>query len=355
MTEDTVERRLRVLIAEDSAVSRVLLAAIVGGDPGFEVVAMAKTGREAVEMTERLRPDVVLMDAHMPEMSGAEATRRILQAAPTPVVMISASIAQGEAELSFEALEAGALTLLAKPVGPDDPAFDAASDAIRSTLRLMAEVPIVRRRQREAPVRLPDPARRPSDGGVDVVAIAASTGGPRTLVDVLGGGSGGPPVLLVQHMAEGFVSGFAGWLAGATGRAVIVATDGAPVVAGRVYVAPDGGNMVVGRQRRIRLEPPAPADVLFPRADPLLASVAAVYGERSAGVVLTGMGGDGAEGLLAIRRAGGRTIAQDEASCIVFGMPRRAVEIGAAEHVMAPEQIRSYLAALPVPSSGASP
>lgn len=344
---DQSARRVRVLIAEDSAVVRELLSAIVSQDPGLEVVGVARTGREAVELTERLRPDIVLMDVHMPEMGGEEATRVILRSVPTPVVMISASLAAHEIELSFRALEAGALSLLNKPVGPTDPGFEAAAATICSTLRLMSEVTVVRRWSPAAPRhRRQWLAAEDSLGDVEVIAIAASTGGPRALAEVLSETADalGPAILVVQHLADGFVQGFASWLAGKTGRDVQVGKSGELVQPGRVYLAPDGAHMIVGRDRRVWLEPRRPTDVLCPAADPLLCSVAAVFGRRSIGVVLTGMGADGAEGLLEIRRAGGLTVVQDEASCVVFGMPRRAIEIGAARHVLAPAEIGRFLA-----------
>jgi two-component system chemotaxis response regulator CheB len=348
MTGQTDPRRkIGVLIADDSGVCRTLLAAIVADTADLEVVGLARNGREAVEMTGALRPAVVLMDVHMPEMDGVEATRRIVSETPTPVVMISAQSSGIDADNSFTALDCGALAVLQKPVSPDDPHFDQTADAICRQLRLMAEVKVVRRWARVAPtpesaaVAPVAPTAAPA-----VVAIASSTGGPTALVDILGPtrDGAGPAVLVVQHLADGFAEGFVTWLSQRTGRRITLAEEGERVRPGTVRFAPTGAHLSVDAGRCLRLAAGAPGEVYCPAGDVLLGSVARAYGPSAMGVVLTGMGADGAAGLLEIRRAGGWTVAQSEETCVVFGMPRRALDLNAAARTLSPREIGALFA-----------
>jgi two-component system chemotaxis response regulator CheB len=329
---------IRAIVAEDSAVTREFLVALLSAAQGFEVVAAVQDGVEAVKEIERLRPDVVLMDIHMPRMDGLEATRRIMAVVPTPIVLVTASLSRDEGSSSFEAIRAGALTVVGKPAGPGHPDHARSVQQLVETVRLMSEVKVVGRRpphERQATV-LPHRAR-----SVRVVALGASTGGPAALAEILGGlnGKTGAPILIVQHIAPGFTSGLARWLAGETRLPVSLAEDGQAVRPASVYVAPDGLQMGVGADGRLRLEPGGPADAFCPSASHLFESVADAYGASAMGVLLTGMGRDGAAGLARLRAAGGVTVAQDEASSVVFGMPAEAVRLGAAEHVLPPKDI----------------
>jgi two-component system chemotaxis response regulator CheB len=333
---------IKVLVAEDSAVQRELLVYFLGQDADLTVVGAARNGTEAVDLNRERRPDVIVMDVHMPGMNGYEATRRILEEAPTPIVMVSASIGENEVELSFEALQAGALAMVAKPLGPEHPDHQESVDRLTTTIKLMSEVKVVRRWRKE-PVG--DVATLARKRRIEVVAIGASTGGPGAIVDIL---QGLPPdldaaVVIVQHMLPGFVQGFAKWLGPKTGLDVQLANDGDRLTPGRIFIAPDGRQTGVSREGRISLQANSGKDGFCPSASFLFSSVARAYGSASMGVVLTGMGQDGADGLLEMRRAGGLTIAQEAETCAVFGMPKAAIALGAAEHVLRPEQIAALV------------
>lgn len=332
---------IRVLLAEDSAVTREYLLAALGADPAIEVVGAARDGVEAVEMAERLRPDVILMDVHMPRLGGLEATREIMSRFPVPIVLITASSNRDETASSFDILKAGALTVLDKPGGLDDPAT---LELVR-TVKLMAEVRVVRRwPARPVPQAAPRAGQRRQ---IRLVAIGASTGGPAALMEVLGQLRGAltVPVVMVQHIAPGFTAGLAEWLAGQTRLAVRLARDGEALRPGVVYVAPDGRDMAIGADARVRLVPGA-KDGFHPTVDHLFASVAEAYGASALGILLTGMGRDGGRGLRRMRAAGAVTVAQDEATSVVFGMPAEAVRLGAAEHVLPPVEIGRMIRSL---------
>lgn len=327
----------RVLVAEDSATARELLVEILRGDPEIDVVGEAKNGLEAVEMTKRLRPSVVTMDIQMPRMDGFEATRQIMVEAPTPIVIVSGISDVREVEVSMHALRLGALTVLAKPSGPDSSEFEEQSRRLVQAVKAMAQVKVVRRWPEQhllQPVHVPrvQPVARPR-----VVAIAASTGGPAALAHILGDlpPDYALPVLVVQHIAKGFVNGFAAWLntAGASLR-VTVARDGEPLCPRTVYVAPDDRHLGVADELTIAVSDAAPVDGFRPSGTFLFDSLARTFGNAMVAVVLTGMGADGVAGLRAVRMAGGRVIAQDEKTSVVFGMPGAAIAAGLADVTM---------------------
>lgn len=340
---------IRILIAEDSAVQRHLLTYLLEEAGGFEVVGTARDGVEAVAQTEALRPDIVLMDCHMPRTDGIEATRLIMERCPTPIVMTSATVTATDAKFIFEAIRSGALAVVAKPIALDSPAGQRQlADALR-ILRLMSDVKVVGRRAGRpgSPVRAPEIIpRREVSVPVRAVAIAGSTGAPGVIADILAGvGPGLPaPILIVQHIAKGFVAGFASWLAQKTGVQVYLAQQGMPLTPGAAFVAPDDAQMGVDSGQRIRLATDAPEEDGFrPAANYLFRSVAQTFGRNAIGVLLTGMGRDGASGLLQMRQAGGLTAVQDEASCAVFGMPGEAVQLGAAMNVLPPTEIAQLI------------
>ncbi len=331
---------IRVLVAEDSAVVREYLLYLLEEAEGFSVAGAARDGLDAVEQVKRLKPDVILMDVHMPRMNGYDATRRIMEEVPTPIVMISASFNRDELGMTFEALKAGALTVLEKPGGPDHPQQTEQARQLVETLRLMAEVKVIRRWPRRS-----DPAPSldaPTDRRIHIIAVGASTGGPAVIAEIL---EKLPrdfkiPLLLVQHIAPGFVGGLAEWLNGQTMLTVKLAEAGEPVRPGTVYLAPDQSQMGVSRDGRIHLtNGKAAEDGFSPSASYLFRSVAEAYQGSAAGILLTGMGRDGAAGLLRLRQLGGLTVAQDKESSVIFGMPAEAVRLGAAEYVLSPDEI----------------
>lgn len=336
----TSPHRIRVLVAEDSVTARELLVSILSSDPAIEVVGEARNGVEAVEMTRSLRPNVVTMDIHMPRMSGFEATKTIMREIPTPVVIVSGSVDPNEVATSMQALQVGALTVLPKPKGPDAPGFETTARVLLQTVKAMAGVKVVRH---WPPRVMPPgrPARREGLAPVRLLALAASTGGPAALQRIL---ADLPPrlpvpILIVQHMAPGFVAGFVRWLDTVSLLHVRIATEGQRLEPSTVYLAPEDHHLGVDRQGRATVSNAPPIEGFRPSASFLFASAAAAYGPSVLAVVLTGMGSDGLDGLRAVRAAHGQIIAQDKASSVVFGMPGAAVAAGLADDVVSVTQM----------------
>lgn len=347
--------RTRVLVADDSPVACELLVHLLTTDPQLTVVGVAGDGVAAVHAAQTLRPDVIAMDIHMPRLDGFAACRKIMETCPTRIVMMTASLDPTDVASTFRTLEAGALVVIAKPDGPGQPHYDAAADAFISTVKAMSAVPVVRRwpRERATATRIYAAgtiARGRMGGSVSdevirVVAIGASTGGPVALRALL---SRMPhdfpaPMLIVQHIADGFDEGFVEWLAGASGFPVELARDGAAALPGTAYMAPSGWHMTVTSSLTLELVS-GPADGgLCPSVAQLFRSVNAAFGAAAAGVLMTGMGRDGALELKAMRGSGAVTIAQDRESSVVHGMPAEAIKLGAAQYVLSPDEMAVVL------------
>ena len=346
--------RFRVLVVEDSLTVRKRLAEVLASDPEIEVVGEAENGKRAIELCQSLRPDVVTMDMMLPVMSGLAATEYIMAHCPTPILVVSASTNRGELFKTYEALAAGALDVLEKPSG--DEAGGEWERHLISAVKLVARIRVIshpRSRlaglaRQAAPAA--EPSKRPlAERPVQLVAIGASTGGPGAIVDILRAlpASFRLPVLFVLHIGEPFGAALADWLDDQTGRPVAYARDGEAVasLAGRVAMAPAGRHLVV-RGGRLCLTSAPERHSCRPSVDVLFESVAEEYGAAAAACLLTGMGKDGAAGLLRVRQCGGLTIAQDEATSIVYGMPREATALGAVMHVLRLEEIGRFLSAL---------
>ena len=340
---------LRVLIVEDSLTSSLLLKTILESDPAIQVVGTAQDGIEGLQKALELRPDLITMDIHMPGQDGFETTRQIMARVPTPIVIVSASADASEVRLSMQSLEAGALAIIPKPSGPQHPRFKQQAEELIHTVKTMADVKVVGRRS--PVVRLPKSASRlPAfTRPLELIAIAASTGGPAALTAIL---SGLPkplpiPILIVQHIAAGFDRGLVEWLASVSGQPVRLARQNELLEPGQVLMAPQGVHLGVDERRQVTLDHYSPPLGGFrPSATYLFSSIARVYGARALGVTLTGMGVDGAAGLLELHQAGGRVLAQDEASCVVFGMPAAALALGAVDQIVPLLQIAAILAEL---------
>jgi two-component system chemotaxis response regulator CheB len=339
----TIAGLIRVLVVDDSVASRALLARLLQADGHFTVVGTAGDGEDAIAQTALLRPDVITMDIHMPRLDGLSAIRRIMAVTPTPIVVVTASAQKQEVDLAFQALQAGALTVLDKPPGPADPHHSAAARELLTTVRLMSEVRVVRRWTPAMPSRRANgkvasgavPAG-PAVGGPRLIALAASTGGPQAIQTVLQSLDHHltVPMLVVQHISPGFAGGMAEWLAATCPQLVKLAEHGETPVAGTVYLAPSDAHLIVTHRGALALSKAPPSNGFRPSANVLFESVAECFGSRAIGILLTGMGDDGAAGLGQLRAAGATTIAQDQASSVVFGMPGAAVALDAASRVL---------------------
>lgn len=338
---------IRVIVVDDSPTVRELLVALLQGTEGIQVVGTGSDGEEAVKLAKRMHPDVITMDVRMPIMDGLEATRQIMREVPTPIIIVTGSLMRADVDLSFEALRAGALTIVRTP-GLND---SAACDKVIQAVRLMAEVPVVRRwapDKRRPALLVPVAPVAPIDidnQRVQVIGIASSTGGPGALAKVLGPlpADFPSPILVVQHVTKGFGVGLAEWLNGETPLAVRVAEHGERLQPGAVLLAPDDYHLQVSIRGVVELSKEPPLKGLRPSANYLFRSLAQAYGSRAVGIILTGMGDDGVEGLVALHRAGGLTVAQDEASCVVYGMPREAIMRHAADQILSLDQIATAL------------
>ena len=328
---------IRVLVVDDSATSRQLLRHILSADHELQVVGEAKNGAEAVKQTKSLRPNVVLMDIHMPVLDGLQATREIMFDTPTPIVLISASTMVHETATAMESLAAGALTLLLKPAGPETAEFDRDCRTLIETVKAMSDVKVIRRlrhMQPGSPVAsavAPHSAPHAPQSSIGICAIAASTGGPPALQKVLSGlpADFSVPILIVQHIAVGFTLGLVNWLKTVSPLPVKLAESDEKMMAGTVYLAPENQHLGVTSRGTIFLSNDPPLAGFRPSATHLFHSVAEAYRKRALAIILTGMGRDGVDGLRDVRKNGGTIIAQDEATSVVFGMPGCAI----AEHL----------------------
>ena len=338
---------IRVLVVDDSATARALVCGMLKQDPAFSVIGEASTGEAAVDAARRLRPSLITMDVHMPGMDGLEATRQIMATAPTPIVVVTSAGPHASIKLSLDATEAGALTMIAKPAGPALAGYEERRSAFTALLKAMADVKVVRRWPRRAtPEATPEFQLRPPTKSAQIVAIAASTGGPAVLHNIFRKlpEQYSLPILVVQHIATGFVDGLAEWLGHDTKVKVKVAANGEALRKGTVYVAPENRHLGVRSGGTVLLSDAPEIGGFRPSATYLFRSIANVYGAQAAAVILTGMGRDGVDGLADVARSGGQVIAQDESSCVVYGMPREAVLAGVVDTVLPEAQIPAYLA-----------
>lgn len=345
----------KVLVCEDSAPVSQLLVELINRDPALQVIGVAGNGREAVALTHKLRPDIITMDVRMPMQNGFEAARQIMAECPTPIVMVS-ELAETDVALSMSALSAGALTAIAKPHGPGHPDFRNDAERLCYTIKIMAEVKVVRHWQSQKPVAKTGFTPLVSDIGATpivapkLIAIGSSTGGPSALASLLGSlpASFNLPILITQHIMPGFDEGLARWLSTTTNRRVIVAQDGLSLEfnTGQTILAPDTCHLTLLANARVRLDRRGPVNGVIPSVDLMFNSVATTFGAAAVGVILTGMGRDGAAGLQQMRQSGSYTIAQDEASCVVFGMPKEAIALGAVSSVLPLDKIAGQLVKL---------
>ena len=347
--------KIRVVLTDDSSLARDLLRSFLESDGGIEVVGEAKNGAEAVRLAVELKPDLMTMDLEMPVMDGMSAIAEIMAVRAVPILVVSSV---NDAKKAYAAVARGALDAMNKPE------FDMAAGAeFVAKVKMLSQIRVIthlRSRVCAAPseavpaaaaASLPTLNRlaiqrsgSPNSGGVNaqrIFAIASSTGGPQALALMLGMLPAAFPcaILISQHIADGFAPGLAEWLAGVSKLPVRLAREGEAVMAGTVYVSPSDINLAVTPSRRIALVPRRSGEIYHPTCDVLLESVSAVYGRQGIGIILTGMGSDGAAGIEKIRLAGGTTLAQDEASSVIFGMNKIAIDRGGVQQVLPVNEI----------------
>ena len=344
---------IRILIAEDSPVVAGILKSLFEAEKDLEVVGTACDGAEAVSMAADLMPDLITMDVMMPKMDGVEATERIMEQTPTPIVIISSHVNDGEMRVTFRSLAAGALSVLEKPEDVFSPAFEPRRKAFIKTIRAMAGVKVVRRRNRDWATSTP--AKQswtlPSASDYRLIALGASTGGPQALHQIL---TALPadyplPIVIAQHITRGFTKGMVDWMHEKCALTLKIADDGELARAGYVYFAPDGTDVSLIREGDslcLAVSPVKPEGVLTPSVNALFHSVVTAAADRAICGLLTGMGVDGAEGLLKAHNRGGWTFAEAEESCVVYGMPQAAAQMGAVREVLPLSAISNHLLAL---------
>ncbi len=348
----SIKRKIKLLIAEDSIVQKELLSYIFDSDPEIKIVGFVHNGIDSIKALKYLMPDIILMDLHMPDMNGIEAIRQIMTENPLPIVAMSASNSADEMVNSIHALEAGALAFVEKPKSIQDPQFECMCDYLVSTVKLMSEVKVVRRYSNI------DKLTRPADSllnknskliskQINLIAIGVSTGGPLVLKKILKNiSSDFPPILIVQHIVPGFIQGVADWLTLETKHHVEIATNHQLIQRNHIYFAPDFFNMSILKSQQICLTPKDIKYNFCPSVNFLFNSVYTNIKDRAMGILLTGMGGDGADQLKKMKEAGAITIAQDKESSMIYGMPERAAALGAATFILTPDEISDIINSL---------
>jgi two-component system, chemotaxis family, protein-glutamate methylesterase/glutaminase len=341
--------KIRVLMVDDSPVALTVLKKMLASSPEIEVVGTAKNGKEALELIPRLRPGVICTDYHMPVMNGLQFTREVMATHLLPILVVSVSVEEGSANI-FNLLEAGALDVFPKPFGGLAVHSPESARNLIQKIKILAGVRVFRRTPPLTPARaaappVPKPTAMQPKGPLRLVVIGTSTGGPPALRTIL---SGLPvtfslPIVCVQHISEGFLPGLLEWLTSESRLPVRVAQAGESPLPGTIYFPPEQTHLLFDKQGRFVTSQEPPRDGHRPSVTLTMRSAAVSYGSEVLGILLTGMGRDGAEGLLDIARVGGITIAQDEASSVVFGMPKEAIALGAAKYIMSLTEVAATL------------
>jgi two-component system chemotaxis response regulator CheB len=349
---------IRVLLVDDSPLAITVIKRMLLKSPEIEVVGTAGNGREALNLIPLVTPDIICTDLHMPKMDGLELTKEIMRRRPLPILLVSIS-GRKESHSAFEVLEAGALDIFLKPGADDDSEREKAGAELIRKIKILSAVHVFRRNEPgtaswstefglPAELSIVHPKTR-----LRIIVIGASTGGPQALQTIL---SSLPanfplPIVCVQHISEGFLQGLVDWLGSLCGMKVEIAEAGAFPRGGTIYFPREGHHLKIDGQGMFKISSEPPLDGHRPSVTVTMKAVAEYYKDSALGVLLTGMGKDGAEGLLAVKKAGGMTVAQDEESSIVFGMPKQAIELGAASYIAALDNIGPMFRDLTLPTA----
>lgn len=345
---------IKVLVVDDSPTVQVLMEHILTSDKDIEVIGKASNGVEALKFLEIMKPDVITMDINMPYMNGFEATQRIMETTPIPVIIVTALFDSTDVEKTFQAIQAGAVSVVEKPVSVRNENYKDICKNIINKVKLMSEIKVIRRKFRnnkDSSKVLKIEANVNKDFiNKKIVVIGVSTGGPPILKNIFSNltESISIPILVVQHITPGFIKGLVDWLRQETKLPIHIALNGQDVLPGHIYFAPDDYHMEIMHNGKISLNKQEKINGLRPTVSHLFKSAANVYGKNSIGILLSGMGRDGAEELKFLKEKGALTIAQNKESSIVYGMPGEAVKINAARYILSPEKIAELLNGLKI-------
>ncbi len=336
---------IRVLLVDDSPLICEILAAMLEDVPDIRVVGQANNGQDAIRMAIRLKPDVITMDIRMPKMDGLEATRQIMNLQPTPIIVLSSAVYATDYNIAFNAIGAGALTVIEKPKGLGVQDYDIVRAEMITAIRTMSGVKVIGRRDNltrkdgigPMTAMLYAYFNRP----IKVVAVASSTGGPPALMELF---SNLPkdfsiPIIVVQHILPAFIQALVEWLGTRSTLPVSIAAEGDKLTPGKILIAPVGLHLTITPGGVVHLDTAPPIKGQRPSANRMFESIAKTIGANSIGIIMTGMGDDGVDGLEQLGKAGAHVIAQDEASCVVYGMPKEAVKRGIVDEILSPEEI----------------
>lgn len=342
--------RIKVLIVDDSKVCSTAIAAILNETPDIEVVGIAKDGEMGVELTKSLKPDLVIMDIFMPQMDGVEATKVIMQQCPTPIIVVSSPSNAKESNYVFEALEAGALTLIKKPIGFLEDGFGEVQRLLVQSVRALSSVHVVKRKAATIPSSITELTVDKSMLKAKIVALGCSTGGPEALHNILSQlpGHFPIPIVITQHITKGFLPGLVKWLQSSSALSIHIAEDQQDLLPGSVYFAADEAHLLIQKNNfpKAVLDMSDPLDHFKPSINKMFNSIATSYPGKAIGGILTGMGKDGVQGLLKMRQTGCVTFAQSEATSVIYGMPAAAIDLQATDCSIDLNKISKFLTTL---------
>jgi two-component system chemotaxis response regulator CheB len=341
---------IKVLVVDDSPTVQELMKYILTSDKDIEVIGIANNGIEALKFLEKRKPDVITMDVNMPFMNGIEATERIMETNPVPIIMVTALLDSTDVEITFKAIQAGAVSVIEKPVSVRDVNYKNRCKSIIDNVKLMSEIKVVKRKLRRSSINSNkllqiDAKVNDNFAGKKIVVLGVSTGGPAILKTIFSKLTEriNVPILVVQHITPGFINGLVEWLKQSTKPPIHIATNGISVLPGHIYFAPDDYHMEIMENGKILLSKEEKINGLRPTVSHLFNSAANAYGKNTIGILLSGMGRDGAQELKLLKELGAVTVAQDKESSVVYGMPGEAVKINAATYILSIEKIAELL------------